>query len=205
MKKSVVKLAATLLLFSMLTACSRNQFMDLSGFVYGFNRVSDEDIDFEDIYSYSDEGKTVFETFIEDDNPNVVMKLIMNNDRIEEIRIAIAKIDENGTKIMPSAKSITDFTETVKSSIISFCGLEKQTAQGLMTEFGLYNMENYKKEGELTKTQDSFYFVYFSDSLVCEMMIYNTYLLEIEKTEKPESKPAFGNTTNVRGETTPLP
>lgn len=205
MKKTVIKLCALLLSFSIFTACSRNQFMDLSGFIYGFNRVSDDEIDFDDIYSYTDEDDNVFEIFIEDDEPNVVLKLITENDRIKQVRIAIAKMNENGNPITPSAETVSDFTETVKSSIQAFCSFDSEKTRTLMNEFGLYDMGNYKKQGELTKSQDNFHFVYFSDSLVCEMMIYNTYLEEIEKTEKPESKPAFGNTTNVRGETTPLP
>lgn len=200
MKKVFIELTAVMLLFALLCACSRNQFMDLSGFVNAFNRVSDEEIDFEDIYSYTDEGETVFETFIEDDDPNVVIKLIMENDRINQVRIAVAKIDKNGNAVASSAKVITDFIETVKSSIQAFCGFDNAAVEALLGEFQLYNMENYVKTGELTKNQGSFHFVYFSDSLVCEMMIFNTYLVEIEKTEKPESKPAFGNTTNVRAE-----
>ena len=72
--------------------------MDLSGFIYNFNRVSDEEIEFDGVYSYSDNGDVVYEIFFDDDEPDVIMKLISENSRIKQIRIAIAKIDENGNQ-----------------------------------------------------------------------------------------------------------
>lgn len=205
MKKSIIKLSVLFLSFSILTACSQSRFMDLSGFIYNFNRVSDEDIDFEDVYSYTDEGDGVFEIFIEDDSPSVVLKLITENDRIKQIRIAMAKVDTNGNSITSSTENISDFTETVESAIRAFCAYDKEKARTLMNEFSLFDRATYNKQGELSKNEDNYSFVYYSDSLVCDLIISDTYLTETEKTEKPESKPAFGNTTNVRGETTPLP
>ena len=205
MKKSIIKLSVLFLSFSILTACSQSRFMDLSGFIYNFNRVSDEDIDFEDVYSYEDEGDGVFEVFIEDDTPTVVMKLVADNDRIKQIRIAVAKRGRSGENTVPSLEAIEDFTETVEGAIRAYCSFDKDKAEALMNEFSLYNKETYMKQGELSKNQENFSFTYYSDSLVCDMIISDNYLLKTEKTEKPESNPAFGNTTNIRGETTPLP
>ena len=205
MQKTIIKLSAILLMFSIFTACSKNQFMDLSGFVFGFNRVSDEDIEFEDIFSYTDESGEVFEIFFNDDEPSVVMKLITENDRIKQIRIAIAKVDINGNQIAPSTETVREFIVITESAIRSYCGFEKNKAESLLGNFGLFSAENYGKEGELTLNEGDFNFIYYSDSFVCDFMISNNFLHITEPTEKPESKPAYGNTTNVRGETTPLP
>lgn len=205
MKKTIIKLSALLLMFSVLSACSKNQFMDLGGFVYAFNRVSDEEIEFEDIYSYNDENEGVFEIFFDEDEPDVVMKLITENDRIKQIRIAIAKIDAKAQPVIPSTETVRDFIEITESAVRAYCSYEKSEAESVLRNFGLYNMENYIKEGELTLNEGDFSFVYYSDSFVCDFMISNVFLHKIEATEKPQSKPAYGNTTNVRGETTPLP
>ncbi len=205
MKKTIIKLSALLLIFSVLSACSKNQFMDLGGFVYAFNRASDEEIEFEDIYSYNDENEGAFEIFFDEDEPDVVMKLITENDRIKQIRIAIAKIDGTGKAVIPTAEAISKFIEITESAIGAYCSYEKNEAESVLRNFGLYNMENYRKEGELNLSEGDFNFVYYSDSLVCDFMISNVFLHKIEATEKPQSKPAYGNTTNVRGETTPLP
>ena len=205
MQKTIIKFSALLLIFSILTACSKNQFMDLSGFIYNFNRVSDEEIEFEGVYSYSDNGGVVYEIFFDDDEPDVVMKLISENGRIKQIRIAIAKIDENGNPFTPSVETISNFLKITESSIRAYCGVEKEKAESIIRSFALYNKESFGKEGELTLNEGEFRFIYYSDSFVCDFMISNNFLHITEPTEKPQSKPAYGNTTNIRGETTPLP
>lgn len=205
MQKTIIKFSALLLIFSILTACSKNQFMDLSGFIYNFNRVSDEEIEFEGVYSYSDNSGVVYEIFFDDDEPDVVMKLISENGRIKQIRIAIAKIDENGNQFTPSVETISNFLKITESSIRAYCGVEKEKAESIIRSFGLYNKESFGKEGELTLNEGEFRFIYYSDSFVCDFMISNNFLHITEPTEKPQSKPAYGNTTNIRGETTPLP
>ncbi len=205
MQKTIIKFSALLLIFSILTACSKNQFMDLSGFIYNFNRVSDEEIEFEGVYSYSDNSDVVYEIFFDDDEPDVVMKLISENGRIKQIRIAIAKIDENGNQFTPSVETISNFLKITESSIRAYCGVEKEKAESIIRSFGLYNKESFGKEGELNLNEGEFRFIYYSDSFVCDFMISNNFLHITEPTEKPQSKPAYGNTTNIRGETTPLP
>lgn len=205
MKNSVIKLSVLLLIFSLFAACSKNQFMDPGGFVYAFNRVSDEEIEFEDVYIYNEGSDGVFEIFFDDDDPSVVMKLITENDRIKQIRIAIARIDGNGQPFIPSTETVREFIEITESAIRVYCGYDKAKAESVLKNFGLYNMENYSKDGELTFNDGDFSFVYYADSFVCDFMISNAFLHKTETTEKPQSKPAYGNTTNLRGETTPLP
>lgn len=205
MKKTITRLSVLILTFSMLTACTRSQFMDLSGFIYRFNRISHEDVELEDVYFYSDEGREVYEFFIEDDNPTVVVKLISDSGRISQVRVALSKISPQGVSEAVSAETVNEFTKTLECAVVAYCGFDKDRVRVLLNDFGIYNAETYKKQGELTVRADNFHLVYYSDALICEMILYNTYLETTENTEKPESKPAFGNTTNVRGETEPLP
>lgn len=205
MQKNIIRFSALLLIFSILTACSKNQFMDLSGFVHSFNHVSEEKIEFEKFYSYSDNGDTVYEIFFGDDEPAVVMKLLSENGRIKQIRIAMAKVDTNGNPITPAAETINDFLNITEGVIRAYCSIEKEKAQSILKSFGLYNVENYGKKGELILSEAEYRFIYYSDSLICDFMLSNNFLYTTEPTEKPQSKPVYGNTTNIRGETVPLP
>lgn len=205
MKNSIVKLSVLLLMFSVFSACSKNQFMDLGGFVYAFNRVSDKEIEFEDVYVYTDGNDGVFEIFFDDENSNVVMKLITENDRIKQIRIAVARVDDNSRPVVPSLETVRNFIRITDSAIRAYCRFGEGEAESVLQKFGLLNMESYSKDGELTLNEGDFSFIYHADSFVCDFMISNVFLNKTETTEKPQSKPAYGNTTNVRGETTPLP
>ena len=205
MQKIIFRLSALLLIFAILTACSKNQFMDLSGFVHSFNRVSEEEIEFEDVYTYTDKGDTVYEMFFDDDETEVVMKLLSENGRIKQVRVALAKADVNGNQKAPSAEEISEFLNAAEGAMRAYCGFEKDRAQSILSSFGLYSRESYSKEGELRVNEGEFSLIYYADSFVCDFMISNDYLHITEPSKKPESKPAYGNTTNVRGETTPLP
>ena len=205
MKFNFLKLSALLLSFSLLTACSQSRFMDLGGFVYNFNRVSGEEITFEGVYIYNDEKDTVYEIFFGENKPEVVLKLIEDKGRIKQVRIAVAKINGKGEPVPISPEVVSTFISTAESTIRAWCNFEKEKAQALMNEFLLYENSTYSKQGELYKKEDKFSFVYYSDSFVCDLIISDTYLTEEENTEKPVSKPVYGNTTNIRGETEPLP
>ncbi len=198
MKRNMIMFGAVLFCFSFFTACSTNQFKDLSGFVYSFNRAGDVDIDLEDVNWYTEEKEVIYQTFFEDDT--VILKLICENDRINELRVAFSKKDGNGRDTAASAETISEFTQVAKNSIIAFCGYDRAKAETIMNELKLNNKTEFEKTGELTETKDNFHFVYLSDSFVSKLIIYNTYLKEVPQTEKPVSKPAFGNTTNVRNE-----
>lgn len=205
MKFNLMKLSVLFLSFSLLTACTQSRFMDLGGFVYNFNRVSDYEIVFEDVYIYNDDKDTVYEIFVGEEKPSVVLKLIDDKGRIKQIRIAMAKVSEKGKTALPDAEAVSIFQKTAESTIRAWCNFEEEKAKALMNEFSLFKNETYTKQGELYKTEDKFSFVYYSDSLVCDLIISDTYLNEEENTEKPVSKPAYGSTTNIRGETEPLP
>ena len=205
MKINFIKLLCLLLSFSVLTACSQSRFMDLGGFIYNFNRVSDYEIVFEDVYIYNDDKGTVYEIFVGEEKPSVVLKLIDDKGRIKQIRIAMAKVSEKGKTALPDAEAVSIFQKTAESTIRAWCNFEEEKAKALMNEFSLFEKTTYTKQGELFKAEDEFRFIYYSDFFVCDLMITDGYLVEEENTEKPVSKPLYGNTTNIRSETEPLP
>ena len=203
MKISIIKLSVLLLSFSFLTACSQSRFMDLGGFIYNFNRVSDEKIDFEDVYIYNDESDSVYEIFFGE--TEVVLKLIVEADQIKQVRVAMAKVNEKGEAVNIDTETISTFIKTAENTIRAWCSFDEEKAKALMNGFLLYEKDTYSKQGELYKTEDKYSFVYYSDSFICDFIISDTYLVEEENSEKPVSKPLYGSTTNIRGETEPLP
>ena len=203
MKISIIKLSVLLLSFSFLTACSQSRFMDLGGFIYNFNRVSDEKIDFEDVYIYNDESDSVYEIFFGE--TEVVLKLIVEADQIKQVRVAVAKVNEKGEAVNVDTETISTFIKTAENTIRAWCSFDEEKAKALMNGILLYEKDTYSKQGELYKTEYKFSFIYYSDSFVCDFIISDTYLVEEENSEKPVSKPLYGSTTNIRGETEPLP
>ena len=166
-----------------LTACSSGRFMDLSGFVYNYNKVSAQSVELTDFFMYY-EDKNDF-SLLKD---NILLTVCHNaGGSIEQCRIMMLKKDENGNTadISTDAKS---FAAMFKNTLQSYCGFDLTTAEKITEEFSLSDLQTYLKEGELTKTQDRFYFVFYSDSLACQMSIYDTYLKEIESTKKPSVK-----------------
>lgn len=204
MNKRIFKFAAIIMIFSLLTACSSESFMDLSIFVrlYG----DEDEIEIEDFYVEKDEeGNYIFYTFFEEENSTVMLKLICDiENKIDEVRIYLPKTDENGNEKAVATDDICLFTEVVASSIKAYTYYSDEETESILKEMCLYDKKAYSDEGELTKTKGNFYFIYLSSHLGSEVMIYNTYLKTIEETEKPESRPLYGETTNIRQDTVPL-
>ncbi len=204
MKRILFKLTVCIMFFSLFTACSSERFMDLSIFVRLYGQ--EEELEIEDFFAEKDEnGNLIFYTFFEEDNSTVMLKLICNNEnKIDEVRIYLPKTDENGYEKAVTTEDISLFTEVASASIKAYTYFGENEAESILKEMCLYDKKSYSDEGELTKTKGNFYFVYLSSYLGSEVMIYNTYLKKVEETEKPESRPLYGETTNMREETAPL-
>lgn len=205
MSKTALKIFIILMIFSLLTACSSESFMDLSVFIRCFDYDEDE-LTAEDFIAEKDEnGNYIFYTFFEEESSAVMLKLICNGEnKIDEVRIYLPKTDENAKERAVSTEDISLFTKVTACAISAFTYYSEEDTESILKEMCLYEKNSYKNEGELTKEKDNFYFIYLSSYLGSEVMIYNTYLKQVEQTEKPESKPIFGDTTNIRTETVPL-
>lgn len=202
MKKAFIKISVLLLILLSVSGCAKEEYMDL----YGFSeRFTYSEINPTDFYSEKTDGeKKAYYTFFEKENSRVMLKIICNRENIaEEIRIYMPKYDENATEKTVTAQDISLFIKIVSSATEAFTGNKSSTAGEIVIQMQLYEENSYKKEGELTKQKDNFHFVYHSATLGSEFIIYNTYLKAVPETEKPESKPMYGDTTKIRTETVP--
>lgn len=162
--------------------------MDLSGFIYGYNKVSDNKIDFCDFSFEKAESRDFRLT-----KGNVLLSLKEGEDgKICECSLYLIKLNEKGKDSETIAYDSSEFISMLRSTLQAYCGYDANTADTLIEEFSLNKSDTFLKQGELTKTQDNFYFVFYSTKLTSSMSVCNKYLQEIEPTQKPVSKPAYG-------------
>ncbi len=202
MKKTILKIIALIFVFTLFEGCAREEFMD----VYGFTeRFTYSDISPEDFYTDKNkDGNNTYYTFFEEKNPRVMLKLICTKENIiDEMRIYLPKYDENADMKAVSTEEISLFVKVVSSATVAFTGYDINTTEEIIKQMQLYEKKSYVNEGELTKTKENFHFIYHSASLGSEFIIYNTYMKDVPKTEKPESRPMYGDTTKIRTETVP--
>lgn len=202
MKNTLLRITVSVLLVTLLAGCAREEFMDLYGFT---ERFSYSDITPENFYIEKDDnGNDIYYTFFEKENPRVMLKLICSEEnKIDEVRIYLPKYDENADKKTISTEDIKMFVQLVINTTEAFTGYNKTEAEKTAEQMLLYEKSSYEKEGELTKRKDNFFFLYHSAHLGSEFIIYNTFLKKVPETEKPESKPLYGDTTKIRTETVP--
>lgn len=194
----ILSISATLLI----SACAREEFIDLSGFSKAFDYQS---LSPESFYVEESGENLAYFTFFHREKSAVMLKLISEkNNKISEIRIYLPKYDENASKRKVASNDIYLFTEVSLSALKAFTGYSEEISEIILSELQLYKIEAYKNKGELTKAKENYYFVYHSSNLGCELVITDTYLKDIPETEKPESRPMFGDIPDLRTETVPL-
>lgn len=202
MKNAFIRITLLITVFSFFVGCSREEFMDLYGFT---ERFTYSEITAEDFYTDSTEdGKAVYYTYFEKENPKVMVKLICSEScKIDEARIYLSKYDKYGKRTDILTEDILLFTKLVSSAVTAFTGWNEASAEDIISQMLLYEKKSYENEGELTKTKGSFHFIYHSALPGSEFIIYNTYLKPVPETVKPESKPMYGDATGIRTETVP--
>ncbi len=202
MKSAVIKITLLVMIITLFIGCAREEFMDLYGFT---ERFTYSEISPEDFYTdKTEDGKTVYYSYFEKEKPSVMIKLICTeNNKIDQVRIYLSKYDENGKKKTLTTEDISLFANLISSSLKAFTGWNEDEVGEIMNQMQIYEKKSYESEGELTKTKSNFHFIYHSADLGSEFIIYNTYLRAVPQTEKPESKPMYGDTTKIRTETVP--
>ena len=178
-----LKVLLCLILIIMLSGCTKSRFMDLSGFVHNYNKVTGE--------------KTAITDFIFREEEITEYKLIKNNilitlkeapdGKICECRVMLLKKGEDGEVSRSLAADSESFVDEVINTLQAYCAYGRYSAEALAGEFSIRRDADFMQEGELTKKQDKFYFVYYSTALVSQIMVYDTYLTEIETTRKPKT------------------
>lgn len=202
MKKASVFILCLSLITGIITGCTKNEFIEITRFTDNMNsQKTGQKIE---LSSYIIQNN-IYSLPFNENGESVLLRLVTDeNGYIEEIRLTLSKVDENGGSSPVNEKRKALFLSTLKRASLAYTYFDETENESIINSMKLDNTSTYAPSGELTLEKGNFYFVYFSTDLACQFTIYNIHLHPIEKTEKPESKPAFGNTTNIRTETVPL-
>lgn len=198
MKKKLALITALLLLILSFGACSKDSFMDVYGFTHYYNRITtDDEIAMEDYLIRN----STYSLVLGDEREEVHLALVSGEKgKIEEIRLLAAKVDEEGNKTGISEEKREFFCSRLRELLIAYTLLPESECDAVIKDMKLDNLTSFTSEGELTKTLGDWHTVYYSNGLASVFMIYNIHLRPVEKTEKPLSKPDFGNTAYTRKE-----
>ncbi len=203
MKKTAVIIICISLVTAMLTGCSKDEFMQIVRFTDNMNSVMEPEERIS-LSSYLLQNSTYYLPI--DENGESVILALEEGDSgyIEKIRITAAKTDEQGNACPFTEERKNLFISAVNRAIRAYAYYSEEETENIIKDMRLDSLSTYKSEGELTLEKGNYYFVYYSTDIASMFMIFNVHLHPVEKTQKPESKPFFGNTTNIRTETVPL-
>lgn len=162
------------------SACSMGEFRNIVSFIDSYNSYSDYNLSISD-FSYEDNEYTVF---LEND-----IMLSLKEDENDKITLCRIMMPESEAQ---SSKTRDDFRKTVRDVIVSYCSFTPNEALAVIEEFNIGDDEVFQKKGELTLRMDNFYFICYANEITFEMRIINTYINEPDPTEKPVSKPYYG-------------
>ena len=183
-----LKLGLCFLIFLCLTACSDGELKNFTSFIDSYTEVADYSLSVEDFF-FLDGSETTLRAFIDDDECQVMLSLNRaENGKIESLKLTLPKADST----LPRNKAREIFCRILTHIMMAYCSYDENTADEVINAFGLNEPETLYKQGELTLKRDNFYFIYYSNEVTSDVMIYNTYLHTVEATEKPVSKPYYG-------------
>lgn len=169
-----------------LSGCSKGEFRNLGSFISSYNETSDNKLSVTDFILTDNKSYTAFTG--DADNGILLNVKEGEKDKIESIRVIITKLPDT----LPGESETVHFREVLTHTLIAYCSFDRETAEEIIRVFGLDSNEAFNKKGELTLTRDNFYFVYYSDEVTNQFMLFNTYLTKIEETSKPVSRPFYG-------------
>ncbi len=177
-----LKISLCFFIITTLTACTVGEFRNIVSFIDIYNEISAYPISLSDFF-IADESENEY-VLLKD---NVIMSITEDNDgKINTCRLIIRKSDaENSEKT-------EIFLENLKLVIMSYCGFSEEKTEEIIKAFSLKDKNAFNKNCELTLNKNNFCFIYYSNEISSEVRIINTYLQKIEPTEKPESKPFYG-------------
>ena len=175
-----LKIGLCFLIILLFSACSKGEFRNIISFTDSYNNLSDYNLKLDDFIVQGNEYTAFFE--------NCVLLHLKEdeNNKINICRVVAEKssLSDNQTKNI--------FIKTVRNTILAYCDFTSEEAEKIIESFNFNDDEMFIKTGELTTHKDNFYFIYYANEITCEMRIINTYIKDIDPTEKPVSKPYFG-------------
>lgn len=183
-----LKISLCFFIVFLFASCSGSEFHNLSSFISAYNKASSEEISFSDFIFSSVETDT-YTAFLGDNKNSVLLSLKENStQKIENCSVILTK--SPGT--LPSESQIAQFRKVLISTLAAYCTLSHDSANEIISAFGLDVDETFMKSGELTLKRENYYFVYYSDEITNRVVISNTYLKKPEETSKPVSRPYYG-------------
>ena len=175
-----LKLSLCFFIILTLAACTKGEFRNIVSFTDSYNEFAETKISLSD-YIISDSDYIA----LTDKNISIVLKEA--DSRIYTCRVIITK---NNRQI--SEDSAVNFRETIRNVLMAYCNCSASESLEILKALSLEDNATLSKQGELTLSEGNLYFVYYSNEITSEFRITNTYLQKIDTTEKPVSKPYYG-------------
>ena len=180
-------------------SCGNQEFYNISSFIDKYNNISSYSIDISDFHLTSPDSPQ-YTAVLGSYSNEILLSLKSNNaNDIEEINLSLIK---ESAKNIPQ-EQVDFFISSIIYTLMTYCNFEYSNACEIIESFNLTNFNTLQKEGELTLKKGNFYFIYYSTNLICQFKVYNTYLKQIETTEKPVSKPYYAEDFIIKDKETP--
>lgn len=171
-----------------LTACTDGKLKNLTSFIDSYNHFAEEKLTIENFF-FQNGSEDTLRAIIGTEEYKFILSLKEDkNSKIKSVKLSMPKTDNAHLKI----ETTEAFCRVLSHALMAYCSYNQSQANEVADAFALHNPETLYKQGELTMKKGNFYFVYYSDETSSEVMIYNTYLHTIEPTEKPVSRPYYG-------------
>lgn len=182
-----------------LVSCGKNELTDLSGFITNYNNTNEADLSLSDfiIQKNSDISYTAV---ISEDSCDILLSLTQGSDnKIKSCKIALIK--EDGSVL--TKENINTYYITIINALSAYCSYDENICSEIADSLNLSSSETIMNNGELVLKKDNFCFVYYSTEIISLFTVYNTYIEEVKPTEKPVSKPYFGEDIIIKDKETP--
>lgn len=205
MKRFLKIILPILLALLLLSACTQGEFCNPELFLERFYEISGTEIKTENLIGTEDgDSKSYLFEAAEADEIKTVIKLFFDaQGRISECRVIISKLDKNGKPLLLTSPAKEAFLESAKVAACAFDTDIKEKVDGIFESLFTLDELGDSKTTERNAEYGHRRYVYLSNEVVSEVVIYNAWLCPAEETLKPESKAAFDKTTNVRTQTVP--
>lgn len=196
MKKLYLCVAIYLSFCFLLCSCTRDRLMNILLFTDNLNSLYEADR-----YSLNDyviiDGE--HQLLLKENGFSFLLSLKQNDGGlIESLRVTLSKVNESGKKKAVTDKEALAFKKSVCNIITAYTYFSKDDAQKITDSLLPEKGAEYTKCGEVKLEKDNFTFIFYSNEIGCFFRASNAYLLKEEATEKPVSRPLYGETTFKR-------